>query len=275
MPEPILEIKGLRKSYGKHTVLKDVNMQVNRGDIYGLIGKNGAGKTTLFKVILGLSEFEKGSLSLFGGKSRSENAARRRKIGFLVGNNFFDYLSGRDNLDYFRRMKGIRDKNEVDRVLKLVGLDKEAAHAKARGYSLGMKQRLGIANALLGSPELLILDEPTNGLDPQGIADIRNMVVRLNAETGVTVIISSHILAELEHTAHRFGIVNEGLLMKEINSADLRLKSGFTSLEIGDADVERAQKILADNNIRVNSVQKAASSLEDFYFELIGGEKDA
>ena len=271
MNEVVLELKDVKKNYGSHKVLKGVNMTVNKGDIYGLVGKNGAGKTTLFKVVLGLSHFEEGSVSIFGGTNRRENTRNRRKIGFFVGANFYGYLNARENLDYFRRLKGIKDKSEVDRVLELVGLNTDAAKKQAKMFSLGMKQRLGIANAMLGNPELLIFDEPTNGLDPQGIMDVRHMIQRVNQEYGTTIIVSSHILGELEHTAHRFGIVHEGILMKEMSQEDMRTQGHITSINVSDDDVEKAVKLLTDNGIQVKGTERATTSLEDFYFGLIGG----
>ena len=160
MSKPVIELKGIVKSYGKKEVLKGIDMSVKKGDIYGLIGKNGAGKTTLFKVVLGLSEFKSGKLSILGGKNEAENNKNRKNIGFFVGANNFGYLSGRENLQYFRRVKGIDDPKEVDRVLELVGLDNKAANTASKRYSMGMRQRLGIANALLGDPDILIFDEP-------------------------------------------------------------------------------------------------------------------
>ncbi len=273
MSEAVITLHDIKKSYGKTEVLKNVNMEVKKGDIYGLIGKNGAGKTTLFKVILGLSDFQGGTVSLFGAKNEKENRMNRRRIGFFVGANFFSYLSGRENLDYYRRMKGIADKKEVDRVLEIVGLSQKAAKVQAGRYSLGMRQRLGLANAIMGNPELLILDEPTNGLDPQGIADIRNLITEINKD-GTTILISSHILAELEHTAHCFGIVNEGVIMREMSLEDMAQMTGLTGLEVANEDVEKARKILEANGVRVRNVKKTSSSLEDFYFRIIGGDNN-
>ena len=275
MSEAVISVDKLYKSYGKHSVLKGVDMHVNRGDIYGLVGKNGAGKTTLFKAILGLSAFEKGSLSILGAKNEAQNKKNRRNIGFFVGANFYDYLSGRQNLEYFRTLKGIKDEKEVDRVLEIVGLDAEAAKKPAGRYSLGMKQRLGLANAMLGNPEILIFDEPTNGLDPQGIMDVRHMIQKINEKEGTTIIVSSHILGELEHTAHRFGIIHEGVLMKEVTQEDFRLAGNITSINVSDADVEKAVGLLKANGIEVKSTEQAKSSLEDFYFGLVGGGENA
>ena len=274
MAESVISVEGLVKSYGKKKVLKGVNMRVNKGDIYGVIGKNGAGKTTLFKALLGLSFYDGGKISILGGNSARENEMSRSRIGFFVGSCFYDYLSGRENLNYFKRLKGYRGSDEVDRVLKIVDLDEEAAKMPFRKYSLGMKQRLGIANALLGDPEILIFDEPTNGLDPQGIADIRNLLKRLNEESGKTNIVSSHILGELENTAHRFGIIHNGVVMRELTQEDFRVQKNITSLEIEDKDVERAEQILKDNGISIHGKTQAKSSLEDYYFNLIGGGDD-
>ena len=275
MSEAVISIEGLCKSYGDKKILKGINMTINRGDIYGVIGKNGAGKTTLFKAILGLSEFEKGSLSILGGKNEKENILNRKNIGFFVGANFYDYLSGRENLNYFRRLKGIEDKSEVDRVLELVGLNTDAAKVPAKKYSLGMKQRLGIANAMLGNPDIMIFDEPTNGLDPQGIHDIRTMIKRLNTEEGKTIIISSHILSELENTADRFGIIHEGIVKKELSQEDFREQKDITSINVSDSDLEKAKQVLSDNGIEIKGVEQTKVSLEDYYFSLIGGEADA
>ena len=275
MSEAVLELKDVKKYYGKHKVLQGVNMTVNKGDIYGLVGKNGAGKTTLFKVVLGLSALNGGKVSIFGAKNERGNNKNRNRIGFFVGSNFYGYLNARDNLEYFRRLKGIKDKSEVDRVLELVGLTTKAAKSPASMYSLGMKQRLGIANAMLGNPELLIFDEPTNGLDPQGIKDVRNMIQKVNEEYGSTIIVSSHILGELEHTAHRFGIVHEGVLMKELTQEEMRTQGSITNIQVSDADVEKALKLLQQGGIDVKGTDRATSSLEDFYFGLIGGGENA
>ena len=268
MSETVISLKGIEKSYGTHKVLTDVDLEIPKGDIFGLVGRNGAGKTTLFKVILGLSPYQSGTVELCGS---TDLQAGRRKIGFLVGANYFDYLSARQNLEYYRRLKGIKDKNEVERVLKIVGLDQ--VQKPVRKFSMGMKQRLGIANALLGMPEVLILDEPTNGLDPQGIADIRELVQKLNQEYGMTVIISSHILGELQHTAHRFGIVNNGTVPRVISQEDLL--SDQKAVRIRVDDLERARKALSDAGVQVLNEVQETLSLEDFYFDLVGGEKNA
>ena len=274
--ETVIKLENIVKSYGKTKVLNGVSMQVNKGDIYGLIGKNGAGKTTIFKMILGLSEYTSGTVSIAGSKGRKELFANRQKIGFFVGSNFYGYLSGKANLEYYARAKGLPKKGmkeEVDRVLELVGL-KDAGKKPVKGYSLGMKQRLGIANAILGNPEILILDEPTNGLDPQGIADVRHMIRRFRDEYGMTVVVSSHILGELENTADRFGIVNDGVVAKEISEDDLSALRPEVELSISIENLEKARKLLTENGIDIVKEGKERVTLEDYYFELIGGSVD-
>ena len=275
MSEAVIKLENIVKNYGKHDVLKGVNMQVNKGDIYGLVGKNGAGKTTIFKMILGLSEFTSGNVSIAGSTNKKELYANRRKVGFFVGSNFNGYLSARENLQYYARAKGIPHKkinDEITRVLDIVGL--EDSQKPYKGFSLGMKQRLGIGNAILGNPEILILDEPTNGLDPQGIADVRHMIRRIRDELNMTVIVSSHILGELEHTADRFGIVHNGIVAKEITQDDLKSKKPEVNIALSVEDIERVQKLLAENNIKILHEVEDKMTLEDYYFELIGGGAD-
>lgn len=270
MSEAVIKLENVCKSYGKHEVLKNVNMQVNKGDIYGLVGRNGAGKTTIFKMILGLSEVNSGSVSIVGSTNNRELLKNRGKIGFLVGCRFYNYLNAEKNLMYFAIIKGIprhERKKEIERVLDAVGL--KGVKKPVKSFSLGMQQRLGIANAILGNPDILILDEPTNGLDPQGIADVRNLVKKLRDEYGMTVIVSSHILGELEHTADRFGIVNEGYVVKEITQQDLQ--ENQPAVEIAVDDLERAKKLLEENGIKITREIVEKSSLEDVYFRLIGG----
>ena len=271
MSEAVIKLENVNKAYGNHEVLKGVNMQVNKGDIYGLVGRNGAGKTTIFKMILGLSEVTSGNVSIVGSTSKKELQKNRNKIGFLVGCRFYNYLNAEKNLKYFATVKGIprkERKQEIARVIEIVGL-KGAEKKPVKSFSLGMQQRLGIANAILGNPDILILDEPTNGLDPQGIADIRNLVKKLRDEHGMTVIVSSHILGELEHTADRFGIVNEGVVVKEISQQDLQ--ESQPAVEIAVDDLEKAKKVLEENGIKIMREVTEKSSLEDFYFRLVGG----
>ncbi len=260
----VIRLENIQKSYGKHQVLKDVNLDVRKGDIFGLVGRNGAGKTTIFKVILGLSGYESGKVTI--GEEGESLRKGRGKIGFLIGSNFFGYMTGPENLEYYRIMKGIHDKQEVERVLKLVGL--EDAKGPYKNYSLGMKQRLGIANAIMGNPEILILDEPTNGLDPQGIADVRELVQKLNSDYGMTVVISSHILGELQHTANRFGILQDGTVARTITAEDL--VTDHKSIRIQVDDLERAREALQAAGVNILEEQVESMSLEEYYFDLVG-----
>lgn len=266
MEQSVIRLEHVNKSYGKHQVLKDVSLDIQKGDIFGIVGKNGAGKTTIFKIILGLSDFESGKLWI--GEEGDSLEKGRRRIGFLIGTNFFPYMTGRQNLEYYRELKGIRDKKEVDRVLQIAGLDQ--AKGPFRNYSLGMKQRLGIANAILGNPEILILDEPTNGLDPQGIADVRELIQKLNREYGMTVVVSSHILGELQNTAHRFGILSEGRVAKVITSEDLI--SDHKSVRIRVDDLAKARKALQAAGVEILGEEMESLSLEEFYFGVMNEE---
>ena len=266
MSESIISLRGIQKSYGKHQVLHNITLDIQKGDIFGLIGRNGAGKTTLFKVILGLSDFEGGTLEIAG--ESKDLSIGRQKIGFLIGSNFLPYMNARQNLEYYRTLKGIKDKKEIDRVLEIVGL--KGVKTPYSKYSLGMKQRLGIANALMGMPEILILDEPTNGLDPQGIADVRELIIRLKEEYGLTIIVSSHILSELQNTANRFGIIHGGTLADVITQEDLIAEQKTVKIQVDDLD--RAREALAQAGIQILSETQETRSLEDFYFGLVGGK---
>ena len=268
MAESVIKLENIDKHYGKHEVLKGVDLDIKKGQIYGLVGKNGAGKSTIFKVILGLSDYTSGKL-IVGDDDNAK--VKKIKIGFLIGNNFFPYADAKHNLTYYAKLKGVKDKSEIDRVLKLVGLD--GVKTKVKGYSLGMKQRLGIANAMLGNPDLIILDEPTNGLDPQGIADIRKLVQKLNEEYGITVIVSSHILGELQNTAHEFAVLNNGVIVKILTQEELTIDENSVQVKISSDDLEKAAGLLKENGIKIIDTVKAARSLEEFYFSLVGGEK--
>lgn len=266
----LINLRHIEKYYGNFHVIEDLNLEIQKGEIYGLIGKNGAGKTTIFKIILGLSGFSGGSLSIAGSKGKVELLANRKRIGFFIGKNFFDYLGARENLKYYSTMKGIKDFGEIERVLKLVDLHEVKEQFIA--FSMGMKQRLGVAAALLGNPEILILDEPTNGLDPQGIADIRNLIKQINSEYGTTIIVSSHILGELEHTATRFGIVHAGKLLCEVKLEDLRTESDIVQIKV--SDVDKARVVLKKNGIVVIDEKTPTKNLENFYFELMEGKNE-
>ena len=215
--ETVLKTVGLSKKYGSRYVVRGVNMTINKGDIYGFIGKNGAGKTTFMRVILGLSEPTEGSFELFGGISREEAG---RKTGALIeAPGIYPNCTAKENMKRFALLKGA-DANSIDGILEFVGLG-DVGNKKAGKFSLGMKQRLGIAVALLGDPEFLVLDEPVNGLDPAGMKEVRDLIVKLNKERGITVLISSHLLDELSKIVTRYGIINNGVLVDELGAAEI------------------------------------------------------
>ncbi len=212
---PVIELRDVNKRYGKHIVLQGASFTVRAGEICCLTGRNGAGKTTTLRIILGLTGMESGSLSLFGsgasagshllsaGKLRRE----RRRIGFFVGATFFDYMTGRQNLKYYAKLKSIKDRGEPDRMLEAAGL--KGIRIPYRNYSLGMRQRLGIANALMGRPELIILDEPFNGLDPQGVAQLWELLRDWNRCFGTTIVYTSHNAPE-DKEGVRFLVLENG-----------------------------------------------------------------
>ena len=272
MSEVMISMKGIAKSYGKHRVLEDIDLEINKGDIFGIVGKNGAGKTTMFKILLGLSDYQSGVIKI--GDHSSENgkgdlSQARKKMGFFIGTNFFSYMTAKQNIDYYRRLKGIDDPEITQCVLKEVGLDEVKTRFGA--FSLGMKQRLGIAQALMGDPEIMILDEPANGLDPQGIVDVRNLIQRLNAEKGMTIVISSHILGELQNTAHRFAMLNNGRIMKVVTQKDLVEHN--KAVRVCVSDLDNAKKVLADAGIQILGETMETESLEDYYFDLLNADK--
>lgn len=220
MNEIILKTHNLTKKYKSFVALDNANIQISKGDIYGLIGRNGAGKTTLMKIITTLSNKTSGDFELFGKKD-TELTESKRRIGCLIENPaFFPNLSAVDNLKYYAIQKGIVDKRQIDEALDLVGLT-EAKKKKFKTYSLGMKQRLGIAFAILDNPDFIILDEPINGLDPIGISELRDLFKKLNHERNITILISSHILNELYQVANKFCIIEKGRVIKEITKEQL------------------------------------------------------
>ena len=301
MSQITLQTHKLTKKYGEFHALDAVSLTVGQGDIYGLIGRNGAGKTTLFKCVMGLAKPSGGTVAI-NGETRDLNAARRR-MGFMINPSFFPYLNPKENLDYLCRVKGIKTRGEVERLLKLVGLYGVKKPFKA--FSLGMKQRLGIAGALLGSPSVVVLDEPINGLDPQGIIDIRTVITNAHAQTGATFIISSHILAELDLVATRFGFIEQGVLMKEISHTELhehtrkslviqvndapRAQAVLGSLGMGEVSVagnrltlesnlDRSNEIaraLIANGVEVYDLHRQETTLEEYFMRLVGGGQNA
>lgn len=220
--ENVIITKGLTKKYGRKTIIENIDLTIKKGEIYGLIGRNGAGKTTLMRVLLGMTDMTSGEIILF----EDNNIKRGRlKTGSLIETPaFYEKMTAFENLKTKAKLIGLTNQNEkIDEALKTVGLY-DVRNEKSMNFSLGMKQRLGIAMALLGNPELLILDEPINGLDPIAIADVRNALKRVNEEKGVTILISSHILGEMEKIATKYGFIVDSKLISELSSQEVEEK---------------------------------------------------
>ena len=297
MKEVALKTKGLTKEYGKFKALDNVDMTVFRGDIYGLIGRNGAGKTTIMKTITGLTS---GLYEVFGqGKENSQKTKRR--VGCLIENPaFFGNLTGWQNLKYYCKLKGIVSDDKILESLRLVDLE-EAKDKKFKTYSLGMKQRLGIALAIMDDPDFIILDEPINGLDPIGISKLRDTFKMLNKERNLTIMISSHILSELYAIANRFMFIDHGSVIKELTKEELddecsrclvvkvddvkksvgilENKLGISKYKVVDNDLIRIyeedinaaviNRELVINNVAVSSVGESGVSLEEYFKGLV------
>ena len=220
--EYVLQTKDLSKRYRKYSALDGITMNVPKGAVYGLVGRNGAGKTTLMRVVCGLQEPSGGSYSIYGvDRSDRKIAASRRRMGAVIEKPaIYLNMTAKQNMKVQYSLLGLPSDDGIDELLDLVGLA-DTGKKKARRFSLGMKQRLGIAVALAGSPDFLLLDEPINGLDPQGIVEIRELILKLSREQNITVLISSHILSELSLLATHYGFVDKGRLIKEISAEEL------------------------------------------------------
>ena len=244
--EKVLEISHLSKKFGQQYALNDVNLTIRKGDVYGLIGKNGAGKTTLIKVITQLIQETDGSVSLFASTNRSQWTQALKRVGSVIESPVaHKHMTAYQNLVYYCKARHIPNPDQVIKeTLNYVGLN-NTGKKKFRDFSLGMKQRLGIAIALIAKPDFLILDEPINGLDPVGIKEFRQMIKRLNDELGMTILISSHILSELYLVANRFGILDQGKIIREISKTEFEtLNEDYIVLKTSDK--EKASQILKD-----------------------------
>ena len=299
MQEIVLQTNNLTKKYKDFVALDNVTITIHKGDTYGLIGRNGAGKTTLMKTITTLTDKTGGSFSLFS--SEEELTESKRRIGCLIESPaFFDNLTAYQNLKYYSIQKGIVDEKQIDKVLKIVDLFKEK-NKKFKKFSLGMKQRLGIAFAILDNPDFIILDEPINGLDPIGIKEIRDTLKRLNEEEKITILISSHILSELYLIANHFCFIDKGKIIKDISKEELDLecskcivirtkdvKKGAVVLEkelsttnykvIDNTEIRlydylensaKVNKTLLTNGIEITEIYESGISLEDYFNSLI------
>ena len=249
--ESVLKTKNIIKKYGNRTVLNNINMNINRGDIYGFIGKNGAGKTTFMRAVLSLTSLNEGEVDFFDGKTIEQVGL---KVGSLIeAPGLYKNASAYENLKRFSILYNA-DESKINEILEIVGLS-NTGNRKAKDFSLGMRQRLGIAIALLGDPELLLLDEPINGLDPEGIKEIRDVILKLNKEKNITFLISSHLLDELSKIVTRYGIINNGVLIEEIEASELKEKCRnklIIECDNTSKAVEIISKLVPEEDITVN-----------------------
>lgn len=299
----VLEVKGVKKKLGKREIIKGLDLSVNEGEIFGFLGPNGAGKTTTIRMLVGLISPNEGEIMVCGKSILSEKEQALKNVGAVVENpELYKYLSGRENLMQIARIRKV-SKEEVEELIELVGL-KDRINDKVRKYSLGMKQRLGLAAALIGNPKLLILDEPTNGLDPSGIIDFRDVVKKAAKERGMAVFISSHILSEVQNLCDRVAFINNGVIKSiedihdntmetETDSLTLVVSSdkkeaievlrniGFvnsaTAIEeeihiiVEAGNTTNVLKVLLQNNVLVEEIYKNRKGLEQRYMELVEG----
>ena len=248
MNNTVIKLRDISKKRGQTEILNHLNMTVYQNDIYGFIGQNGAGKSMTMKIIMSLIKETQGQLELFDSL---DNQINRSRIGAIIENPaFYPYMTAYENLKYYVQYKGLVEINSIEKVLKMVGLE-NVRKKKYKNYSLGMKQRLGLALALINNPDLLILDEPLNGLDPQGIVELREILSHLNKKYGITMLISSHILDELEMIATRYGFIHQGQMIEEITAEKLQEKlKKYISLDvenIGLASITLEQKLHTEN----------------------------
>lgn len=250
----ILQTNHLTKIIDNKELVSDVNIHVKKGEIYGFLGPNGAGKTTVMKMITNLWKPTKGTVELFGKTLETTSYEVLKRMGSIIEfPTFYEHMSGKDNLQLHSEYMGYYNKGSIDEVLEMLNL-REAANKPVKSYSLGMKQRLGIARAILCKPELVILDEPTNGLDPAGMKQLRDLFKMLCSEYGVTLIISSHLLSEIESIADTIGVINHGKIMKEISIKEIS-EMNTVYIELTVTDIKKAAYVLAEkmelNNFKI------------------------
>jgi ABC-2 type transport system ATP-binding protein len=299
MSEITLSIKGLRKKIGKREIIKGLDFELKSGEVFGFLGPNGAGKTTTIRMLVGLIRPTSGSISICGYDVKKNFVQAMSHLGCIVENpELYPYLSGFENLQHFSRMIPDFDSKHLDYVIKLVRLQ-DRIHDQVKTYSLGMRQRLGIAQALLGKPKVLILDEPTNGLDPMGIREMRAFIRFLAEKEGLTVLVSSHLLSEIQLMCDRVAVISKGKVIKVDTVKNLltlqeQLMWKVTPVEKGkdllqtvttvSLDEENRlvtpseehssvwNKMLIENGVDVHEIQKKVPTLEDLFLELTGGE---
>jgi len=300
MSDITLSVKGLKKRIGKKEIIKGLDFDLKRGEVFGFLGPNGAGKTTTIRMLVGLIKPSSGSIEICGYNVEKDFTKAMSQMGCIVENpELYSYLTGWENLEHFARMLPKVDQSYMDYVVKLVRLE-ERIHDPVKTYSLGMRQRLGIAQALLGKPKVLILDEPTNGLDPMGIREMRNFIRYLAEEEGLTVLVSSHLLSEIQLMCDRVAIISRGTIIK-VDSVDQLLAiqerviwrlepfetakqilEGLTTVADGpdgtiitpysEPEIASWNKMLVEQGILVKEMNRKLPALEDLFLELTGGE---
>ena len=303
MSEPIVVTRALTKKYGAAAAVEDVDLCLEKGQIYGLVGRNGAGKTTIIRMLTAQTLPTSGEIELFGETTPQGLSTARARIGAMVEiPSFYPYLTAAENLEYYRRQRGIPGPGCVEQVLEQVGLQ-DAGKKKFKQFSLGMKQRLGLGLALMNHPDVLLLDEPINGLDPEGIVEFRNLLLDLNRQRETTILISSHILSELSNVATHFGFLDKGHMLEQISAQKLQEKCrACLQLPVDDASraalaleqrlgtrdyevlpgnvlrlydfLERPQVVaatLAETKVALLGLESRSANLEDYFLSLIGG----
>jgi ABC-2 type transport system ATP-binding protein len=300
MSEITLSVKGLRKTIGKKEIIKGIDFDLKRGEVFGFLGPNGAGKTTTIRMLVGLIKPSAGTIEIGGYNVRKNFTKAMAQMGCIVENpELYSYLTGWENLEHFARMLPEVDRAYMDYVVELVRLE-ERIHDPVKTYSLGMRQRLGIAQALLGKPKVLILDEPTNGLDPMGIREMRNFIRYLAEEEGLTVLVSSHLLSEIQLMCDRVAIISRGSVIKvdyvenllslqekiiwqaEPRETAKEILSGVTDVLDGpdgaiitpylETQSAKWNQMLVERGVQVNEMNRKLPALEDLFLELTGGE---
>jgi len=298
-----LSVQNLRKQIAGKEIIKDVSFDVQEGEVFGFLGPNGAGKTTTIRMLVGLIRPSSGSIKICGHEVKTDFIKAMRCIGCIVENpEVYNYLTGRENLEHFSRMLGPIDHQRITEVIQLVDLEKRIDD-KVKTYSLGMRQRLGIAQALLGRPRLLILDEPTNGLDPAGIRELRTFVRKLAHEEGMSVFVSSHLLSEIQMMCDRVAIISHGKIIKTTTVEEI-VQSNQTRVEWKVSDIHKALSFLEKeaehiqvqdeetiscfldesrldvlntqmvlDGIKVRAIKPIPRTLEDIFLELTGGDR--
>lgn len=303
MAENILVTRGLTKRYGAALAVDHADITLPKGEIYGLVGRNGAGKTTIIRMVASQTVPTSGEVELFGATGERDLEKARSRTGAMVEiPSFYPYLTARENLEYYRRQRGIAGARVVEDALEQVGLT-DTGKKKFKTFSLGMKQRLGLALALMNRPELLLLDEPINGLDPEGIVEFRNLLLELNRQYQTTILISSHILSELQNLATCYGFIDKGRMLEQLTAVQLAEKCrdclelrvddapraaamlerelGFRDFEIlpggairlyeGLSEPQKVTRLLVEQGIALSGMEHRGANLEDYFLSLIGG----